>query len=132
MIIRRSQFDILEQQAREDFHGRAEAFLEAILAENPAGEDVAIRELVRDSERRAAAYGIASGAGIVQFACLTLAGGFPVDELSEVRSYLQGNQDLPGDEKLCALADFLADPEAEFAGQFASSGAMDEPGGDGN
>lgn len=131
MIIRQEQLDCLDKEAREEFCRRAEAYIETHSPMRSQSSGLpSIRELVRDREVRAAAFGIDTEAGIVQFACLTLAAGVPIDELDEVRSYLQQESVVPVSDRLAELADFLAAPEAEFVEELTASSDLDEAGHD--
>lgn len=92
------QFRKLEQIAAREFHRDLDRFLRAEFPEESDGisfEDMANFILV--CEERCVGYGMISDASISQFACLSLASGIYVDDIPEIRSFLESTEVPPAD-----------------------------------
>lgn len=110
MKIRAEQLEELEERAREDFHRRLALYLRDELPEETAAlDDAALRELIAESEQRAAVYQITSEAGVAQFVCMTFIAGPTFDDLPLVRQYLSE----PGADAELRLAELMDDLAAE-------------------
>jgi len=109
MRIGKDQLATLNAIARDGFHNRLITFLRKEIPEEVASmDDVALRDHIIASEKRAEPHGIQSEAGITQFVCLTFLAGTKFDEIPEVKAFLETPEGaMTAEEKLKHLIDQL-------------------------
>lgn len=118
--ISRQQMEGMERIAKIDFHRRLLKFLRQEMGEAlQCMDEGPLLEQVIKFEQRAARYGIRSEAGIAQFACLSLTVGVALDDIAEVRHFLE-QEGMEPEDRLRELVDYLGALEAGAAPQWSA------------